>query len=670
MNWLDNGQNGAGLDCWGPVLNINRDPRWGRNGEGGTEDPFLMGSLGAAWSRGLQTGEDASRMLVAITIKHFVANSVEGLWTEDGQSWGTKNATIGRHTIDVNMSKYSLQDTYWPAFRQAIAEGEAAGVMCSYNMVRGTPTCLDPLQKAARDAWGFDGYVTSDSDSVADAWQSHKFVETGEEAACQAVSLGGCDVDSGNTFYDYLLHGVNESLCSMSDVDERLFNTFKVRFRLGLFDPKHARSPYSKYGAEEIGTPASVALNLRAAEESLVLLQRSESQILPLKSDDKGRTIAVIGPHGNANRAMIQVDTGKICPDGLFDCVESPFQAIQRMNAGGSTTYSEGCGVIEGNSSGIATAVETAKNADVVVLAVGITSCGNWWKLAPDDLRHCHFNQTDGSRYLEAEGHDRDTIDIPPIQINLIEEILALGKPTVVVLFHGGQISLEKFIGVEHVTLIDAFYPGAMGAQAIANSMFGVANRWGKLPYTVYSTNWTANHNMLEHEMSKDRRTYRYMDSEDMQYMVLPFGHGMSLTEFTLTSEMDGKTSTLSTDGSSSALSVDVQIHNAGALMKGDNVVQAYLMPTSVPTLKVYPVKALFDFQRIRDVAPGESTSVKFAVDVKNLAMVTESGDRVCEPGIYDIVFSTGGTTDEIVVHLILEGSRFVLEKFPVVNEK
>ena len=168
-HWVDNGMNGAGLDCWGPVLNVNRDPRWGRNGEGGTEDPMLMGEVGKAWTLGLQNGQDPNHTLVSITIKHFVANSVEGLWTEDGEQWGTKNATVGRHTIDANVSKYSLQDYYWPAFRTSIKQGNALGVMCSYNMVRGTPTCLDPLQKAVRDQWGYEGYVTSDSDSIDDA---------------------------------------------------------------------------------------------------------------------------------------------------------------------------------------------------------------------------------------------------------------------------------------------------------------------------------------------------------------------------------------------------------------------------------------------------------------------------------------------------------------------
>ena len=390
MNWLDNGQNGAGLDCWGPVLNINRDPRWGRNGEGGTECPYLMGKLGEAWSLGLQNGEDTSRMLVAITIKHFVANSVEGMWSPDGRSWGTKNATIGRHTIDVNMSKYSLQDTYWPAFRKAIGStqgvegregGGAAGVMCSYNMVRGTPTCLSPLQKAARASWGFNGYVTSDSDSIADAWISHQYVHTGEEAACQAVSLGGCDIDSGNTYYNYLLNGVNQSLCTMSDIDQRLFNTFKVRFRLGLFDPQHQRSKYTKYNAQNIGTKKSIALNLKAAEESLVLLQRSQRPasivssssssssfsaaaafLLPLERG--GQSIAVVGPHGNAKRGMIQIDTGMICSDGTFDCIVSPYEAIQTLNAVSTTTYTQGCGVVSGNNSGITEAVESAKNAD------------------------------------------------------------------------------------------------------------------------------------------------------------------------------------------------------------------------------------------------------------------------------------------------------------------
>ena len=667
VNWVDNGMNGAGLDCWGPVLNVNRDPRWGRNGEGGTEDPHLMGAIGLAWSRGLQNGVDSNHTLVSITIKHFVGNSVEGLWSTNGTIWG-EGQPISRHTIDANISKYSLQDYYWPAFRTSIKDGNALGVMCSYNMVRGTPTCLDPLQKAARDQWGYEGYVTSDSDSIDDAWRSHKYVDTGEKASCQAVSKGGCDIDSGNTYFNYLLKGINESLCTMSDVDERLFNTFRVRFRLGLFDSKS--DPYWKYNEDNIGTDQNVQLNLIAAEESIVLLQHGnvhsssgKKALLPLQP---GINIAIVGPHGNAQRAMIQTDTGKICNSGNFDCIESPFTAIQKMNVGGQTTYNQGTPLIENDDSQIQKAVAEANQADVIILAIGITSCGDWWrsKEVPSDLIHCHFNETDGSKYLEAESHDRETIAIPPIQLQLSDAIISLNKPTIIILLHGGQIGIEKFVNVDHVTIVDAFYPGAMGGIALGNLLFGKTNRWGKLPYTSYHSNWTLNHNMLQHDPSADQRTYRYMPEDDSQ-LILPFGHGLSLTTFKLSFTNPTNIIHLKTDGSSPNVKVNIDVSNVGSIM-GDEVVQAYLRPTSVPGIQTTPIKSLFHFERLNNIDAGKTVGVIFELNCPQLLLVTKDGDRVCEPGEYDISFENGAGS-VLTLKVMLEGSRNVVEKFPSV---
>ena len=203
-----------------------------------------MGELAKAWTLGLQHGDAKQAaaaaappacIQVAVTLKHFVANSLEGGSASD--------EGLGRHTIDVNVSKYLLADEYWPAFRAAIRGAGAKGVMCSYNSVNGIPTCLSPLMKAAREAWNFTGYVTSDSDAVGDAWSSHHYVKSAAEASCLAVRDGGCDVDSGNTYYDSLLQGVAAGNCSMDDVDRALFNTMRVRFDLGLFDQPKSRCP-------------------------------------------------------------------------------------------------------------------------------------------------------------------------------------------------------------------------------------------------------------------------------------------------------------------------------------------------------------------------------------------------------------------------------------------
>lgn len=250
-NFTDDGLNGMGLDCWGPVINMNRDPRWGRNAEGGTEDPFLMGQLAEAWTNGLQKGDGREPRFtqVAVTLKHFDANSL------DGGAKGERGLT--RNTVSANISKYMLADYYWPAFKAGIRNADAKGVMCSYNAVNGVPTCADPLMRAAREAflspfpyhtqpglnntnwqaWNFTGYVTSDSDAVGDIWASHHYKPTAAAASCAAVAEGGCDIDSGNTFNDGLMDGVKQGLCPMAAVDQRLANTFRIRMELGLFDP-------------------------------------------------------------------------------------------------------------------------------------------------------------------------------------------------------------------------------------------------------------------------------------------------------------------------------------------------------------------------------------------------------------------------------------------------
>eukprot|EP01063_Lacrimia_lanifica_P031067 TRINITY_DN5050_c0_g2_i1.p1 TRINITY_DN5050_c0_g2~~TRINITY_DN5050_c0_g2_i1.p1 ORF type:complete len:538 (+),score=111.20 TRINITY_DN5050_c0_g2_i1:308-1921(+) len=533
--------------------------------------------------------------------------------------------------------------------------------MCSYNAVNGVPVCLDPLQKAVRDSWGFDGYVTSDTDSIDDAWVRHKYVATGEEAAALGVSKGGCDINSGNSYYNRLPGALAQSLCTMDDIDRRLFNAFKVRFRLGLFDPEHARSPYSKYGAKEIGAAASIALNLRAAEESLVLLQQTDAPTLPLPAS--GLKLAVVGPHADASHGLIQTDTGMICTDGSYDCVVSPFAALAKSNAGGTTEYSQGCGVVDGNASTIAAAVDVAARADVVVLVLGIYACGK----GPAVDAPCDFERTDGSIYLEAEAHDRGSIDLPPVQHQLIDAVLELKKPTVVVLVHGGQLAVERFVGVPHVTLLTAFYPGAEGGHAIARSLFGTSNRWGKLPYTVYTADWTDNHAMFEHNPSHDRRTYRYITPADASQVSFPFGYGLSLTTFSLSSFTNDTVATLHTDGTSPAVEVSVAVANTGRMV-GDEMVQAYVVPTSVPGLKVHPLKSLIGFTRLRNIATGAPQSARFSITADDLTMVTDTGDRVREPGMYDVVFETGAPrARRVVVHVNVTGDRRVVDAFPQV---
>jgi len=309
----------AGLDCWSPNININRDPRWGRNQEVPSEDPYLNGQFGKAYTVGLQKGEneDPRYIQAVVTLKHWDAYSLED------------SGNFTRHNFNAVVDNFTLADTYFPAFKETVKNGEALGVMCSYNSLNGVPTCAHPfLNSVLREEWGFEGYVTSDTGAVADIYKEHHYVKTESEAACAALKGGGCDMDSGKIYHDSLLQGVKEGHCSMEDVKTALRRTLGLRFKLGLFDPIESQ-PYWHVGRDEVNTTASQALNLQMTQESLVLLKNeaiSGTSVLPLSKGLK--RVAVIGPHSRAKAELVGNYLGEICPGNNFDCIISPAQAV------------------------------------------------------------------------------------------------------------------------------------------------------------------------------------------------------------------------------------------------------------------------------------------------------------------------------------------------------
>ena len=609
-----------------------------------------MGELALAWTQGLQKGSvDDEKLknpyiLVAATLKHFDANSLES----------SDNFT--RHTVDAEIPIQLLTDYYWPAFQKPIAKADAKGVMCSYNSVNGVPACASATLKNAREAWNFTGYVTSDSDSVSDVFREHHYTEDGEEASCVSIHEGGTDIDSGNTYYDYLLKGVNATTgkskfpCSMQDVDKALFHSFRVRFALGLFDKKQGNPWWKLNAAQDIGTASSDKVNKQAARESLVLLQNpikaTKSAVLPFSRT--GLKVAVIGPHANASWALIQVDTGMICPDNTFSCVETPLEAITKLNAqhGGTTTYAEGCDVVLPSNDGFANALSIAQAADVIVLGLGITACGSWDTttadgIIPEHLIKCErANETNGMQYVEAEGHDRISIDLPAVQRNLTRLLLNLGKPTAIFLLNGGMVAVEE--EMHHPTnrpaIVEAFYPGAEGGGAIADALFGVSNSFGRMPYTVYHAIWTNTHSMLEHDVQKDERTYRYM--KPGAPALFPFGHGQSYTTFDLT--LTKAQGTLSSKNPDASLVLNVVVENSGTMV-GDAVVLAYFVPAR-GCVRNAPVQSVWGFQRAHSIAPAARATLKFELSARKMQLADVDGAFVSCSGNYTIRFDvTGG---------------------------
>ena len=297
-----------GLDFWSPNINIFRDPRWGRGQETYGEDPFLTGRMGVAFVTGLQ-GDDPKYYRVISTPKHFAVHS------------GPEPA---RHTIDVQVSKHDMEDTYLPAFRAAVTEGKAGSVMCAYNRVNGQPACANNflLKDQLRGAWKFNGYVVSDCGAIVDVFEGHHFTKSQAEAAAVSMKTG-MDNECADFFTrandnsDYVkyLDAVKQGLLSEKDIDVSLRRLFTARFRLGMFDPPE-KVPYAQTPDSEIDSAAHRELALKTARESVVLLKNDG--VLPF--GPKITKIAVVGPlaqsvavlHGNysgtASRAVTALE--------------------------------------------------------------------------------------------------------------------------------------------------------------------------------------------------------------------------------------------------------------------------------------------------------------------------------------------------------------------------
>ena len=274
-----------GLTFWSPNINIFRDPRWGRGQETYGEDPYLTSRLGVAFVKGMQ-GDDPRYLKVVATPKHYAVHS---------------GPEPERHSFDARVNERDLRETYLAAFRATVVEGKAASVMCAYNSLNGEPCCASKrlMTEILRGEWGFDGYVVSDCDAVADIFKHHHFVKTQEEAVAVAVKMG-TDLTCGYE-YNSLIPAVQRGLISEAEIDTSVRRLFEARFRLGMFDPPEM-VPYSRIPFEVNDSPSHRALALRAARESIVLL-KNDNNILPLKKDLK--TIAVIGPNADVLEVLL-----------------------------------------------------------------------------------------------------------------------------------------------------------------------------------------------------------------------------------------------------------------------------------------------------------------------------------------------------------------------------
>jgi beta-glucosidase len=573
-----------GLVYRSPVINISRDPRWGRIWEAFGEDTWLTSRMTVAYVKGTQ-GDHPRYLKLAATLKHYAVNNEER----------------DRTKIDVSVSERMLREYFLPHFKAGIVEGKASSIMSSYNSINGTPGAENEflLKTLLRDEWKFEGFIVPDSGAVERLVTGHRKYATFEEAAARTV-LVGSDLDN-SAYVRYLPGAVAKGLLTERRIEQALRRVLRVRFRLGEFDPPEM-VPYKKLGKEEIDSAAHRQLALRAARESIVLL-RNRDNFLPL--DAAGvTTIAVIGPFA---------DVAQTGPNytGLYSTFVKPLEGI-RKKAGSSAKvlYARGSGIVESDNpeAGYTEAVAIAKQADVCILFVGV------------------------NEILEREGIDRNFINLPPVQMQLIRRVLEANPRTAIVLQNGGPVSLAGGAGPggaqrpDAPAILDMFWAGEEGGTAIADVLFGDYNPGGRLPYTVYQSVQDIPP-MKEYDITKGF-TYMYFDGEP----DWAFGHGLSYTTF--------EYSNLEVGGSipGGPVNIRADIRNSGK-RAGDEVVQLYVRDVEASVRR--PKKQLMAFERIT-LRPGETRTVSFTVSPERLAFWDEKRKAwVVEPGAFEVMIGS-----------------------------
>jgi beta-glucosidase len=584
-----------GLVYRGPVINISRNPYWGRINETYSEDPYLTGRIGVAYVKGLQ-GNDPKYLKLVSTLKHFAVNNVE----------------TNRQQLSATVSERMLFEYWLPHFHDCIVEGQAQSVMASYNAINGVPDNINKylLTDILKTQWGFQGFVVSDLGGVNTMVKGHEQGMMSFEDAVAKSLIAGCDF-SDKEFMDYIPRAIQMGILPVERLDNAVFRVMRDRFRLGEFDPPEM-VPYSKIPFSVICSPGHRQLSLRAARKSIVLLTNKD-QFLPLNKKNL-KTIAVIGPHAGIFTAGGY--SGK-----AVDPV-TPLQGIKnRADAGTEILYTAGA-EIPGRqqraseppaapfNSGeeLKKAVEIAKEADVVILYIGTTLD------------------------TEAEGRDRTTLDLPGNQEQLVEAVLAANPKTVVVEMNAGPLAVP-WIKENAKALLEAWWAGEEGGNAIADVLFGDVNPGGKMPLTVYASDSQVPP-QDEYDISKGF-TYMYLKGAPL----FPFGHGLSYTEFSY-SKMKINEKEIKPDGK---VTVSVNVKNTG-YCEGDEVVQLYIhdMECSV----VRPSKELRGFQRI-NLKPGESKTVTMIVPGDKLSFYDEKTHKfIVEPGVFEVL--VGSSSEDI----------------------
>lgn len=588
---------------YGPVLDLSRDPRWSRVEESMGEDPVLTGDMGAALVKGLGGGDLSKPFSTLATLKHFIAYGT----TEGGQNGN--QSIVGQRDL--------LQNFMLP-FKKAIKAG-ALSVMTSYNSIDGIPSTSSKelYTDVLRNQWKFKGFVVSDLYSIDGLCGTYRIAASLQDAGIMALKAG-VDEDLGGKAYEQLTDAVKQGKIEEKYIDEACARILQKKFEMGLFD-----NPYvNPKAAREVRCDGNKAVALKTAQ-ALVTLLENKNNVLPLKKDIK---VAVVGPNADNVYNMLGDYTAPQ-EDGN---VKTILMGVKTKVKPENVVYVKGCAIRDTDNCDINKAVEAAKAADAVIVAVGGSSARDFktnYKAtgaAEADIKS--ISDMDG-----GEGYDRATLSLLGRQQQLLESLKKAGKPVIVVYIEGRPLDMT-WAKDNADALLCAYYPGQEGGQAIADVIFGDYNPAGRLPISVpvnvgqlpvyYNKRPPLSHNYVE------------MSAKPLY----SFGYGLSYTSFKYSNLIIKKED-------NERFNVSFDVTNTGD-RDGEEVAQLYLH--DVLASIVQPVKQLKHFARVY-IKRGETRRIEFGITADDLSMINQNMQNVVEPGDFDVLI--GSSSDNILLN-------------------
>ncbi|CAK9000074.1 unnamed protein product [Durusdinium trenchii] len=593
------------LTAFGPNINIVRDPRFGRNSELASEDPFLSGTYAVHMVSGMQQRDENGYKKTAAYLKHYTAYSTE--------------ANRGHDTY--NISTYDFFDTYLAQYKLAFS-AQPTGVMCSYNAENGRPSCANDFILNELRSWNPDAHVTTDCGAVGNLKGPPVNAPDDVHAAAMAL-MNGTDLEMGDTFFTSLSKAIDLGLATKERLEEAVRRSFKVHFEVGRFDPANATA-WAQYGLSEVNHTFHQKISYEAALQGLVLLKNNG--VLPIGD---GANIAVVGPHSVSRSGLFSdYAAGSHCFDGTDACVPTIAEGIAAASHG-KVISAMGVEINSTKTDAIPAALDAVRKSELVVLALG------------DD------------KSIETEGKDRVDTALPGLQEVFAKKVLAEGKPTVIVLVSGGPMAIDALLETATdapAAVVQAFYPSHKGAQALGMALMGKENRWGKLPITMYPHSYIAEQPMTNYDMSATPgRTYKYYQGEPLFH----FGYGLSLTTFQLNCFKAKVPQT-------GRFLFKCQLRNTGKL-DGEEVVQLYHSAVDIGKVDhPLPKRALRDFKRIA-VPAGKTVDVDFTGTLDVLGLINKQGQEQIYPGEHAIILSRGHVEDEQKFVINVQGEERII---------